>query len=239
MSNPAPVRSLRAAVGAAQRVVQAEAIAIRRTADWVRALPAKARRLPLADPSPGPPPPMPDLRQVMADARRSSLRVGGITAGLSAWKESVQRYREYKAGEPITFGKVWESTVRVGLRSLQAGQFASRRHLAVVGLNSLARVVAWQSARRAAKSSLWKFVFKVSNGVAGNAARIFLAVTVFRAMSSDIQRYREGDLSENDFYRNCALTGLWAAAPAVGASMGPAGATAGLVVAVGAGMMRK
>jgi len=182
---------------------------------------------------------MPDLRKVMADARAKSLKVGGITAGVVAWTETSKRYREYQAGDPITFGKVWTSTVEVGKRGWTASRAASRRHLSVVALDTAAQVIAWRTARRAAGSSAWKIVHVVSKSVAGNAGRIFLATEIFSAMSSDMRRYRQGDLPQQDFYRNVALTGVAVVAPALGTPLGPIGTTAGLTVAITAGMLRK
>lgn len=232
-------KSLRAAVSHAGRTVARERTHTQRAVAWMRSLPGRARNAPLADPDPGPPPQMPDLRQVMADARQKSLKVGGIALGVAAWMETAERYREYKSGDPMTFGKVWKSTVKVGLRGWQASQAASRRHISIVAVDAAARVVAWQAARRAANSGAWRIVYKVSKGVAGNAGRVFLAVDIFTTMAKDIRRYREGDLAEKDFYRNVALTGVSVAAPTLGSSLGPVGATAGLTVAIAAGMMRK
>ncbi len=232
-------KSLRAAMTQVGPHVARERTQTERAVAWMRSLPARARTAPLADPDPGPPPAMPDLRQVMMDARQKSLKVGGIALGVAAWMETFKVYEEYKSGDPITFGKVWKSTVRVTMRGWSASQSASRRHISIVAVDAAARVVAWQAARRAAKSSTWRIVHVISKGVAGNAGRIFLAVDVFTTMAKDIRRYREGDLAENDFYRNVALTGVAVAAPTLGSSLGPVGATAGLTVAIAAGMMRK
>ena len=232
-------KSLRAAISQVGRSVARERTHTERAVAWMRSFPARARRAPLADPSPGPPPAMPDLRQVMMDARRQSLRVGGVALGVSAWMETFKRYQEYQAGDPITFGKVWKSTVHVGMTGLRVGQAASRRHISIVAVDAAARVVAWQAARRAARSSTWRIVLVISKGVAGNAGRVFMAVDIFTTMSKDIRRYRNGDLEENEFYRNVALTGVAMAAPALGSSLGPVGATAGLTVAIAAGLMRK
>jgi hypothetical protein len=153
--------------------------------------------------------------------------------------ETSKRYREYQEGDPITAGKVWNSTVEVSKKGWGASRAASRRHITIVAVDTTARVLAWQSAKRATKSSAWKIVHVVSKRVAGNAGRIFMVAEVFGATSNDVRRYREGELLETDFYRNLALTGIAIAAPALGAPLGPVGATAGLTIAVTAGMLRK
>lgn len=224
--------SLRSALDAERQHAQ-------QAARWVEGLPARVRRSPLADPDPGPPPQMPDMQAVMAEARQKALKVGAVTAGVATWKEAYDLYIDYQQGEPVTPGKVWRATKRVGQRGMAASRATSRRHITIVSLDTAARVLAWQSARRASRSAAWKAVYVVSKNLAGRVGTVMMAAEVFQAMRLDLLRYREGKLEERNFYRNCVLTGVAVAAPMAGASLGPVGGTVGLAMAVGAGMMRK
>jgi hypothetical protein len=229
----------RGALGALRQSLSDERQRALYAARWVESLPRRAQESPLADPDPGPPPAPPDMQEILAQARARALKVGAVTAGVAVWKESWDLYQKYQQGEPITTRKVFDATVRVGRRGLAAGDAASRRYVTIVSLDSVARVLAWQSARRASKSAAWKLVHVVSKNLAGRMGAVLMAAEVFQAMRRDIARYRDGDLSEQDLYRNCALTGVSIAAPLLGAAAGPVGGTVGLAVSVGAGMLRK
>ncbi len=242
---PASVRggdvadSIKNALGKARRAAAAQKDAANRTGTWIEALPSKARKWPLADPSPGTPPELPNPAEVLAQARKKASQVGAITAGVATWRESADLYRRYQSGESLTLGTLWDSTRRVGKSAAAASQAASRRHMVTVGLNSVAKVVAWQTARRAGDNALWKVIHNTSKKLSGRAGLVLMAVDVYKTMQSDLDRYRDGQLSQDEFYRNCALTGVGVAAPLVGSTAGPVGTTVGIAVAVSAGMMRK
>lgn len=231
--------SLKLALTKAAAVARAERQLAEATARRISGLPAQARRWPLADPDPGPPPRMPDPTEVMAEARRKAARVGTVTAGVATWREASTLYRRYRQGEALGADDLWRSTVRIGQRTMAASQGASRRHLSIVGLDALVRVVAWQSARRAGRSVIWRAIHATSRRLVGRVGVVLMAVDVFKSMHSDMSRYREGRLEQDDLYRNMALTGVSVVAPLVGASAGPLGATVGLAVSIGASMARR
>ena len=231
--------ALKNTLGRAGKAMKAEVIAARQTAAWVDALPKRARRAVLADPEPGPAPDLPNPAQIMAEARKRATRVAAVTAGVTTWRETADLYRKYRSGEEITAASLWGGAQRVGQRTAAASKAANRRYLTVVALNTAAKVVAWQSAGRAATSPVWKVIHVGSKKLAGRAGLVLTAVDVFVTMRNDLERFRGGELDEDDFMRNCALTGVTLLAPMVGASAGPVGATVGLGVAIGAGMARK
>ncbi len=231
--------SLRKNLATLHRSFKEEAQAARNQAQRIGALASRAKAHPLADSDPGPPPSLPDMQEVLREAKLRASKIGAITAGVGAWKESYDLYTSYKAGESITARKVASSAMKVGRRSLQASRSASQRHMTIVSLDTLAKVVAWQSARRASRSITWKALHLVSSKVAGRAGTVMMAVEVFKTMRNDIVRFQDGDLTERDFYINCTLTGVSIVAPVAGASAGPVGGTVGIAVAIGAGMMRK
>jgi len=207
---------------------------------FVQSMPARAAAGPFAAADPGPPPEMPDPQAVLDQARRNAVKIGTITAGVVAWKEAFDLYGAYRRGQPLTRFVVWSATKRVGGRAFAAASYAGRRHLTVVTLDSAARVIAWQAARRASKSGFARAVHVVARRFAGRASIAVAGVEIFMVMHKDIKRFRSGDLQPQDFYRNCALTGVSIAAPLAGGALGgPIGATVGTVVAVGAGMYRK
>ena len=110
----------------------------------------------------------------------------------------------------------------------------------VTGLDSLAKVVAWQSAKSAKDSVVARAVHGIAKRFAGKANIAVSGVEIFLTMHRDIRRFRKGELSQPDFYRNCALTSVGVAAPLAGGAIGgPLGATLGAAVAVGAGMMKR
>lgn len=229
----------RSALSALRLGALAEAKVAQKAAETIHALPRLAKNGAWSDPDAGPPPTLPNPQEILRESRQRALRVGAVTAGVGAWKESWDLYQQYKAGEPVGAKQVWGATSRVGRRSLLAYMSTQRRHLLVVGLDTAARVLAWQSARRAGQSLAWRALHKVSKNVAGRASLVILGVEVFQTMWGDLRRYREGELSEQDFYRNCALTGVSLAAPIAGSMAGPVGGTVGLAVSIGAGMLRK
>ena len=233
------VASVRGALSAMRRAVASEDKVAKRAAAWIGRMPVKARRGALSDPSPGSPPKMPNPAEVLAEARARASKVTAITAGVGAWRETAALYGKHRQGESVTAGMVWDSTKRVGQRAFEAGRAANRRTLTVVGLNTAARVVAWQSARRAGDSAVWKAIHATSSKLAGRAGHVMVAVDVFVTMRADMVRFKQGELSDEDFYRNCALTGVSVLAPMVGATAGPLGATAGMIVSISAGMARK
>lgn len=176
---------------------------------------------------------------VLAQARKRASKVAMVTAGVATWKESAELYQRYQSGELITWGTLWQSAQRVGHRSMAASRGTNRRIITVAALNAAARLVARQTAGRIGDNIGWKVIHVTSKRLAGRAGHVLLAVDVFKTMKSDVDRFRDGKLSHENFYRNCVLTGVGIAAPMVGAAAGPGGATVGMVVAVSAGMMRK
>lgn len=187
---------------------------------------------------PSPKPPTNPL-EVLAQARKRASKVAMVTAGVATWRESAELYQRYQSGELITWGSLWQSARRVGRRSSAASRGTSRRIITVAALNAAARLVARQTAGRVGENIGWKVVHVASKRLAGRAGHVLMAVDVFKTMKSDVDRFRGGKLSHENFYRNCVLTGVGIAAPMVGAAAGPGGATVGMVVAVSAGMMRK
>ncbi len=233
------VASVKGALGAARKAARAEEALTRKAAAWIGGLSERARQSALSDPAPVAPPRLPSPAEVLDEARRRASKVGAVTAAVAAWSETATLYSKHRHGDPVTAGDVWRSTRKVGQRAMDASRAANRRYLTIVGIDTTARVVAWQSARRAAASPVWKAIHFTSSRVAGRAGVILMAADVFMAMRSDLDRYKRGELSREDFNRNCALTGVSILAPVVGASAGPLGATAGLAVSIGAGMARR
>jgi len=226
------LRKMRVAISEDKRVA-------REAASWLARLQAEAQRGVSSGVKREAPPKPPNPATVLKEARERAARVTKITAAVGAWRETAALYERHKRGESVGPGMLWDSTKRVGRGALDAGRATNRRYITVVGLNTAAKVVAWKSAGRAAQSPIWKAIHFTSSRVAGRAGHAMVAMDVFVTLRSDLERMKSGDLSEEDFFRNCALTGVSILAPVVGASAGPLTATAGMVVSVGAGMARK
>lgn len=189
---------------------------------------------------PGPPPKLPDHNQVMDEAKQRALRAAALVGGVAAAKEAVDLYRAHQQGDPVDRTIIWASAKRVGAQAFASANYASKRYLFVSGLDSAARLVAWQTAHRASRSTAARALHFVSSRLVGRASIAFTAAETFIVTARDIRRFNQGELSRQDFYRNCALTGVSIAAPLAGGALGgPLGATVGSVVSVGAIMHRK
>jgi len=192
----------------------------------------------LGEPIPPPKPLDPNL--VMEEARRQAIHLGTIAVGIATWRESATLYRAFVRGQSINATAVWTSARRVGHSGMGAAMYASRRYMTVTGLDTVARLVAYNSARKAHKSALHKVLFAVSHRFAGKASVAVAGVEIFRGMHRDLVRFRDGELSQRTFVTNCALTGVSVMAPTAGGSIaGPAGATVGFAVSIGARMLKK
>ncbi|MBH25848.1 MAG: hypothetical protein CMH57_15685 [Myxococcales bacterium] len=187
-----------------------------------------------------PPPEIPDLQEVLAKAQQTAQKIGRIRAGLQIGREAIIMYRDALRGQPITGRKVWGAFRRVSRASTRSASAAWRRSIHIVALDTAARVIAWRTADAAREQVIARAIHGVSKRLAGRAAYALTAVDTFKVMHRDIKRYNTGELSQDDFYINCALTGVSLAAPVAGSAIaGPPGATVGLVVSMGAGMLKR
>ena len=187
-----------------------------------------------------PAPNLPDLQNAMRQAKLRAARVGRLTAGIQTWRELVTLYRDAQEGHPITGRKVWTAFQSVSKAGSMAASATWKRHLTVITLDAAASLIAHKTADKAAESAIARALHLVSKRLAGRAAIALTAFDTFRMMQRDIKRFNGGELSRDDFYRNCALTGVGVAAPLAGSALaGPAGATAGMAISISAGMLRR
>lgn len=187
-----------------------------------------------------PPPELPAIQDVLAKAQASASKVGSITSSLATWREAVALYREVQAGERVTAMRLFKGARRISITGSNAASSAWRRSVMVAGLNSAAEVVAWKTAEKAKDDVLARILHQSAKAVAGRAGYVLMTADVLKSMHRDLKRYNDGSLSQEDLYRNLALTGVGVAAPLAGSAIGgPAGATAGLTVAIGASMLKR